>query len=134
MALNDISIFSALKQKMRWQQARQTVLAENVANAETNGYKARDLRPFEFGDQLKNIEMARVSSTTADKRHFSLQTQNPQGFGAKSSTSFEVTPDGNGVVLEEQMIKISSNQLDYQAATTLYSRSVRVLRTALGRA
>jgi len=134
MALNDISIFSALKQKMRWQQARQTVLAENVANAETNGYKARDLRPFEFGDQLKNIEMTRVSSATTDKRHFALQTQNPQGFGAKASTSFEVTPDGNGVVLEEQMIKISSNQLDYQAATTLYSRSVRVLRTALGRA
>jgi flagellar basal-body rod protein FlgB len=134
MALNDLSIFSALKQKMRWQQARQTVLSENVANAETPGYRARDLKAFDFGEQLKNIEMAGVGTATTNKKHFAVRATGADGFGTKTEASFELTPEGNGVVLEEQMTKISANQLDYQAVTTLYSRSVRVLRTALGRA
>jgi flagellar basal-body rod protein FlgB len=46
---------------------------------------------------------------------------------------YEVTPDGNGVVLEEQMMKLSQNQMDYQVATSLYQRSIAILKTAVGR-
>ena len=46
---------------------------------------------------------------------------------------FEITPEGNGVTLEDEMMKVTSNQMDYQAVTTLYSRSLRLLKTALGR-
>ena len=39
----------------------------------------------------------------------------------------------NGVTLEDEMMKVTTNQMDYQTVTTLYSRSMRLLRTALGR-
>jgi flagellar basal-body rod protein FlgB len=48
-------------------------------------------------------------------------------------SGYEVTPDGNGVTLEDQMMKLTANQLDYQAVTTLYSRGLGLIRTALKR-
>ncbi len=51
----------------------------------------------------------------------------------RQMNNFEVTPDGNGVVLEDEMMKVSTNQMDYQAATAVYKRSLRLIRTALGR-
>jgi flagellar basal-body rod protein FlgB len=47
--------------------------------------------------------------------------------------NFEITPEGNGVTLEDEMMKVASNQMDYQAATTLYTRSMRLIKTAIGR-
>ena len=49
------------------------------------------------------------------------------------SAPFEVTPSGNAVTLEDQMMKVSGNDMDYQAVTTLYTRSMRLLKIAIGR-
>ncbi len=47
--------------------------------------------------------------------------------------SYEVRPAGNAVNLEDEMLKVASNQMDYQAATALYSRSMGLFKTALGK-
>ncbi|MNR65174.1 flagellar basal body rod protein FlgB [compost metagenome] len=47
--------------------------------------------------------------------------------------NFEVTPEGNGVTLEDEMMKVTTNMMDYQAATTLYQKSIKILKTAMGR-
>ena len=46
---------------------------------------------------------------------------------------FEVRPGGNAVNLEDEMLKVASNQMDYQAATALYSRGLGLIKTALGK-
>ena len=46
---------------------------------------------------------------------------------------FEVTPSGNAVSLEDEMMKVSQNQSDYQLAASLYQKSLQMLRTAVGR-
>ena len=53
MALNlpDIPIFSILRERMAWLNQRQSVLSENVANADTPGFVARDLKPLDFQDR-----------------------------------------------------------------------------------
>ena len=43
---------------------------------------------------------------------------------------FEITPSGNAVVLEEQMMQVTANQMDYQAVTTLYSKGLNMIRMA----
>ena len=45
----------------------------------------------------------------------------------------EVTPSGNAVSLEEESMKVAANDIDYQTVTALYTRSIRLIRTALGR-
>ncbi|WP_029040878.1 flagellar basal body rod protein FlgB [Cucumibacter marinus] len=133
MALGDMPILSALKQKMNWHQSRQTLLAENVANAETPGYRGRDLKPFSFEDHVNSLKLEGVETSATHKAHFAVHSEVGRGFGTNKLNSFEITPEGNGVTLEDEMMKVTSNQLDYQAATTLYTRSIRLIKTALGK-
>jgi flagellar basal-body rod protein FlgB len=131
MGLSSISIFQALADKMRWHQARQGVLSENIANADTPGYMERDLDPFSFGGQMRSV--ANVSTSMTNPKHISVSSSNGAGGFGTGSSPFEITPSGNGVTVEDEMMKVASNGMDYQTVTALYTRSVAILRTALGR-
>jgi flagellar basal-body rod protein FlgB len=131
MTLSSISLFSALADKMRWHQARQGVLAENIANADTPGYIERDLTPFSFADQMKSV--ATVTTATTSPTHFSVSSGGGNDGFSSESSPFEITPSGNGVTLEDEMMKVSGNDMDYQTVTALYTRSMAILRTAIGR-
>jgi flagellar basal-body rod protein FlgB len=133
----DISFLSALKMGMRWHQARQRLLSENIANANSAGYKPRDLAPLSFESSVKmtGFSPTLVASST-DPGHFGFSSSSGNGdtpFAEVPPSRTDVTPDGNGVALEEQMMKITANQLDYQAVTTLYSRGLGLIRTAIKR-
>ncbi|HVI30348.1 flagellar basal body protein [Hansschlegelia sp.] len=123
--LGELPLLSALKTKMRWQEARQSVLAENVANAATPGFQAHDLKPVEEA-------ASSVAPMQTNARHLSLASA--AGDAPRVGSGFERTPDGNTVVLEEQMTKAAQNQMDHQMAAMLYQKSLGVLRAALGRA
>ena len=56
MALSDLKLFSMLRSKMQWHQARQKVLAENIANADSPGYKVKDLQAFNFERSIKSLQ------------------------------------------------------------------------------
>lgn len=131
-----LPVFTALKNKMQWHQARQGVLAQNIANAATPGYMAMDIKAPGTG-ALKPVQTAQSSSFSAfvtDPKHIPVAvTGSGLSNGASQSSAFEITPDENSVVLEEQMMKIAGNQMDYQAATSLYTSNLGLLRTAMGR-
>ena len=128
-----LPLLSALTEKMKWHQARQGLLAENVANAETPGYKGRDLKAFGFTEHMANLSTAKIETMTTQPTHISVQATGADGFGARDMNSFEVTPEGNGVTLEDEMMKVTSNQMDYQTITAIYTRSLSILKSALGR-
>jgi flagellar basal-body rod protein FlgB len=129
MQIGGLSLFQALTEKMRWHQERQGVLAENIANADTPGFVERDLKAFSFGEEMKSA--ATMTTSVTSPTHISASS----GGGAfgTASAPFEITPSGNGVTLEDEMMKVSSNDMDYQAVTALYTRSIRILKVALGR-
>lgn len=130
-----LSVFSALKNKMQWHQVRQGILSENIANAATPGYLSLDIKAPGSGG-LRGVRMAETASFATfvtDPRHIPVALAPTPGFGGPQRTgSFEVTPDGNSVVLEEQMSKIAENQMDYEAATSLYTSNLGLIRTAMG--
>jgi flagellar basal-body rod protein FlgB len=133
MGLLDMPVFSALTDKMRWHQARQGLLAENVANAETPGFRGRDLAQYDFSDRISGFSAATVTTSATQPTHFSVSSGSTGGFAAQGMASFEITPEGNGVTLEDEMMKVTTNLMDYQAATSLYQKSIKIIRTALGR-
>jgi flagellar basal-body rod protein FlgB len=133
MGFNQLPLLSALADKMRWHQTRQSLLAENVANAETPGYRGRDLAAFDFAEQVKANSSASVVTLATDPNHLVAQSRGDNGFGLTDAHTFEITPEGNGITLEDEMMKVTANQMDYQAITTLYTRSLKLIRTALGR-
>lgn len=130
-----LPVFTALKNKMQWHQARQGVLSENIANASTPGFEAKDLKQMGAGG-LKPVGRFKPSAFAAfvtNPKHINAAIVPASiGVGAEKAGAFEITPDGNSVVLEEQMMKIAGNQMDYQAATSLYTSNLGLLRTAMG--
>jgi flagellar basal-body rod protein FlgB len=135
MAIADIPILSMLRTRLDWAQARQRVLAENVANSDTPKYRAHDIAPLKF-DQAPLASPGAVSSVsltrTADS-HLAGVGLSQSPFRAANSRDFEVRPAGNAVNLEEEMMKVAANQMDCQTATALYTRSLNLLKTALGK-
>lgn len=135
MALSDLTVMKAIRQKMRFHEKRQSVLADNVANASTPGYRGRDLKTPDFfrvaaaGDPPGGVRPALTQPAHIPGKGYS----NAGAFRKEKVEGYEVTPDGNGVVLEEQMMKIAENQMDFQMAASLYQRSVGLLKTAIGK-
>jgi flagellar basal-body rod protein FlgB len=130
--LTGIALLSALTAKLRWTQQRQGLLAQNVANANTPNYRGQELKPFSFGDMLANLPLDPGRSLGDDPMAIPIAGTGPAVADPHQQLSFEVTPEGNGVTLEDEMMKVIANQLDYQTATSLYSKSLGLLKIALG--
>lgn len=128
MPMSDMPLFTMLRTKMKWHSERQNVLAENVANADMPGYRAQELSELKF-DVPVSLGPQRTSLSHLGAGGIGSQ---PDLF-RRDTMAFEITPQGNSVSLEDEMIKIGENQQDYQAAATLYQRSLDILRTALGK-
>lgn len=132
MALSDIPILSMLRTRMEWHQARQRVLAENVANADTAGFRPNDLTQPNFDDSMPS-PLQGVALTRTESNHIAGGSLSPSPFRSRTASGYEIRPMGNAVSLEEEMMKAAANQVDFQAATTLYTHSLNLLKTALGK-
>ena len=134
MSINDIPGLSELRTKMQWHQERQRVLSENVSNSDTPNFKPRDLVEPKFNTtgataagSMGSLAMARTSTS-----HIATPGAE-QTFAQDRSVGFETRPAGNSVNLEDEMLKVSANQMDYAAATSLYSKSMQLLKIAIGK-
>lgn len=126
MDLNSIPLFQALTRHMSWLNQRQQVLAENVANASTPGYRPRDLpRPsFEAlvgGHASGGLEATHPSHITARR-------------GAPSAQpAARATPSGDAVVLETELMKIAETRMDHAVTANLYRKHLDMFRMVLRR-
>jgi flagellar basal-body rod protein FlgB len=134
MAITDIPILSMLRTRLEYAQERQRVLAENVANSDTPNYRGRDLKAPKFEDptQVTPATVSNVSLTRTASGHIGGLGLSGTAFRTEKG-NYEVRPTGNSVNLEDEMMKVAANQMDYQAATALYIRSLNLIKIALGK-
>ena len=135
MSINDLPVLSALRTKMQWHQERQRVLAENISNSDTPNFKPRDLVEPKFDSKgagaagaMGSLAMMRTSAG-----HITSSGGGGSSFAQNSKAGFQTRPAGNAVSLEDEMQNVAANQMDYAAATSLYSRSLHLLKTAIGK-
>jgi flagellar basal-body rod protein FlgB len=132
MPISDIPIFSMLRTKLHWNQERQRILAENVANADTPEFKPSDLAPLNFAPQAAP-GVAPVPLWRTSPLHLASNAEEAPSFKTQGGRDFEVVPTGNAVNLEDEMLKVASNQMEFQTATALYTRGIGLLKTAIGK-
>lgn len=132
MDLSRTPLFQMITQRMGWLTERQRVIAQNVANADTPGYQARDLRPQDFSAVLNQSRSTRVTPTATDGRHIA-PTNGGTVNRAERARAGETTLSGNSVQLEQEMMKAADSAVDYQLASNLYRRHLNLLRTVVGR-
>lgn len=132
MDISDSPLLGMLRERMNWLNSRQDTLSENVANSDSPGYLARDLKPLDFEAEMRKATMqATTSMMTTDPHHMSIKSQN-DGFSGTDSPDTESNPTGNTVSLEAEMIKVADTQTQYQTAANLYSKALSMMRTAIG--
>jgi len=129
MPISDIPILSMLRTRMQWHQARQEVLAENVANADTPNYHAKDLAPPDFQRELTaaSLQLART-----EPGHIGGGGGGAQ-FATDATARYDVRPRGNSVTHEDEMMKVAGNQMDFEAVSSLYTHSLALIKLAIGK-
>ena len=134
MAISDLPTLSILRTKMQWHEERQRVLAENVSNSNTPNFKPRDLvePKFEVGSGKVDGGATTLAMARTSAGHIAPDGADPT-FQQNGRTGFLTRPAGNSVSLEDEMLKVSANQMDYAAVTSLYSKSLHLLKTAIGK-
>lgn len=141
MDSSQIPIIQAIAAKLKHLSARQQVISQNIANADTPGYRARDVDAPDFGALLAKTGAAadgkpRVGKPTVQvsARMTELgSTANERNASALERNVTETKPSGNDVVLEDQLMKLADVQMEYSALTNLYRKQTGMLKTALGR-
>ena len=121
-----IGIFALAEHKLAWIDARQRVLARNVANADTPGYKPQDITAFSDVMGAFGVEMARTNPLHLAGLPASVASNQPR-VGERS-------PDGNAVVLETEMTKIADDEGAQALAGNIWHSYMGMFMTALGHA
>lgn len=133
-------LMAGIGASMRHLSERQRVVAQNIANSETPGYKAREVDAPDFSDLVAQTEGARSSAKVA-RPHIELSAGMSR-LGARQPDTgrvrldrdvSEVKPDGNNVTLEDQLLKMGQIQTDFTTMTNLYRKQMSLMKTALGR-
>ncbi|GGY50833.1 flagellar basal body rod protein FlgB [Parvularcula lutaonensis] len=125
--IDGISLFQTMTHKMDYLGVRHTLLAQNVANADTPGYKSQDLKTF--SQALRTVKPAGMLATHGN--HMVANLGNTTFREDTRVQGWEVAPSGNEVTLEEQMIKAADNGRDYQLTTQLMKKHVSMLKAVL---
>ena len=116
------------ERRLNWLDRRQSVLAQNVANADTPGFRPRDLVPFEreLQGQLR-LAMARTSPG-----HGAGSPLAAANARAERSVA-EVAPDGNAVSLDREAMRIAETDTAHQLAMAVHRSFAGMFRLTLGR-
>ena len=131
MDLRNLAIFSMATRRMSWLGRRQEVLAHNIANSDTPGYRPNDLKAQNFAKFLRP-SVPRTELRTTHANHVLPPRGNPKFREDEDKETYEVAPAGNAVVIEEQLMKVTETQGDYRLVTNLYEKHLSMIRAAIG--
>ncbi len=125
MDLSKSSLLAGLAQRLNFLAARTSVISENIANADTPGFVARDLDASSFESRVG------AALRVSDARH--LQPGGRAGARAAPhlAPDGEASLSGNQVSIETQMMKLSATRMDYGLASSIYKKSIDLMRLAV---
>lgn len=124
--MSDLLSVAPFHRSLDYHSSRHNVLASNIANANTPGFRPRELlrvEAEEFASKLPLVrtEQEHFNTTGLEAVHDQTVVQDDSNIGGL---------DGNNVSLEREMSKLEANDLRYQGAAKLVSRHLGMLRYA----
>ncbi len=122
-----LALFDLADQRLAHIGRRQELLAKNIANADTPGWNARDLKPFAelLARSGGSIAPWRTAPTHLAPTHGTAPQGHPQ--------AGERAPDGNSVALDVELAKVADTESAHSLVTGLYQKYLAMFRTAAGR-
>lgn len=124
--IENLKILKMASAMARYAAERHQVLSQNIANADTSGYRAKDLEPFADA-------FARADTVKSAHRPGSSTTSANAAFARIVDASGVEKPNGNNVSLESQLTKTIEAQAEHQTATLFYKKTIDMLRLTLNK-
>lgn len=124
--MSQIYLFGLAARQAEWLTNRQTVVAENVANADTPGYRAKDIKSFSDIMETTSLQMAGT-----DRMHLAAAGGRPAGVEETRSERWDVTHSGNTVSLEQELMKAGEVSRDYTLNTSITKAFHRMYLTTI---
>ncbi|KZE96290.1 MULTISPECIES: flagellar basal body rod protein FlgB [unclassified Geobacillus] len=125
-----MALFSAtigwLEQGLRYAALRQQAIADNIANADTPGYKAKDVRFQAELDRALALETKRT-----DPRHFPFRNEQNGKIVVTTNASISYNHNGNSVDIDQEMSKLAENQIYYNALIERLNGKFNTLKTVI---
>ena len=134
-AASGLGLLDLAQKRLQWLGARQSVLAENVANADTPGWVPRDVRSFADllgGAGLQSTEVG-VSASALEQTSVMHLPGLVTGDQGEALLRGEKAPDGNQVSLDQQMERIAETDSQHEAVSAIYMKYLGMFRTVLGK-
>ncbi|MGE0417326.1 MAG: flagellar basal body rod protein FlgB [Acetobacteraceae bacterium] len=123
-----VGLFDLAQRRLSWAEQRQALLAKNIANASTPGYRARDLPSF--ARTLR--DGPGISPVRTQPNH--LATPDSGGIRpAPAERPRARAPDGNAVTMDEQLSKVAETESGQTLVTTIYRKYMQLFSLALGK-
>lgn len=123
-----IPLLDLAERKLSWAERRQTVLAENIANSDTPGWRPRDVAPF--ADAMQAANQSAGSIVRTDPSHLA-GTISPDLLAGTSKFTGQA-PDGNAVSLDQELRKVADTDTAQSLVSAIYKSYLGLFRTALG--
>ena len=134
MTLDDVPLFATLKSRLSYLADRQQVISQNVANTDTPGFTPSDLKPFTLpGQGGAGAGLPPITPAMTSPMHMAGAQTRPMTAKPVASPDSETTLDGNSVVLEEEMMRMSQARGDYNTAVAFYQKSIAMIQQAAKR-
>ncbi|MFD1695810.1 flagellar basal body rod protein FlgB [Roseibium aestuarii] len=125
--MEPVYLSKMLSQSNGWLSVRQSAVAQNVANANTPGYSARDVEPF-----VSVLDKTRLEMVATNEAHLAGGGRMPEASKVRKAESWTVSHSGNSVSLEQEMMKAGEitrahtlNTSIAQSFHRMYLKSVR---------
>ncbi len=124
----DIPLFALADRRLAWVDRRQSLLSQNVANADTPAYRPRDMLPFDQALARAGFNLAPALTSPLD-----LPGTVAADTGGSRVLPGEQAPDGNAVSLDDQLLRIADTDSTHELVTDLYGKYLGMFRIAIGR-
>ncbi len=132
MDLDQFALFRMISRRLDWTAQRQTVLAQNVANSDTPGYRPSDVQSF--AEHVRGTGPSPVRLATTEPGHLAGGAVRATPARVERRPITEASPNGNQVEIEREMIDLHDTATQQQLALNLYRKQLGMIRIALGRA
>jgi flagellar basal-body rod protein FlgB len=125
MDTTQIALFDLADKRLAWVDRRQQLLAQNIANADTPHFQARDLAPF-----TAQLAQATLAPVLTSPMHLS---GNPAMAAGSTPQVNEHAPDGNAVALDVELSKVADTDATHELVGDIYRKYLGFFRLAIGK-
>ena len=120
-----MQLFNIVSRHNTWLAVRQTAIGSNIANANTPGFRAQDVQPFEMA-----VEQARLALAATQPGHLAARPQEAPAIELRREEPWEVTHSANNVSLEQELLKAGEVNRAFRLNTSVAKAFHRMIMTS----